>query len=111
MKSKRILLSAITIFSVAFLIVFLIYNSFSSVLTATDFTVTEKGYSNDNNEAWIKGFNPNAPVGHQEVIKVIVREPMVMNLIQKDKTYFVRYTIKRNGLIFLSDIETIEDHK
>ena len=110
MKSKRISLSAITI-SLAFLIVFLIYNSFSSVLTVTDFTVTEKGYSNDNNEAWIKGFNPNTPVGHQEEIKVIVREPMVMNLIQKDKTYFVRYTIKRNGLIFLSDIETIEDHK
>jgi len=109
MKSNRILLSAITI-SVAFLIVFFIYNSLS-VLTVTDFTVTEKGYSNDNNEAWIKGFNPNAPVGHQEEIKVIVREPMVMNLIQKDKTYYVRYTIKRNGLIFLSGIETIEDHK
>lgn len=109
MKSNRILLSAITI-SVAFLIVFLIYNSLS-VLTVTDFTVTEKRYSNDNNEAWIKGFNPNAPVGHQEEIKVIVREPMVMNLIQKDKTYYVRYTIKRNGLIFLSGIETIEDHK
>ncbi|WP_144512136.1 hypothetical protein [Bacillus sp. FJAT-22090] len=110
MKSKRILLSAITI-SVAFLIVFFIYNSFSSVLTVTDFTITEKGYSNDNKEAWIKGFNPIAPVGHQEEIKVIVREPMIMNLIQKDKTYFVRYTIKRNGLIFLSDIETIEDQK
>ena len=109
MKSKRILLSAIII-SVAFLIVFLIYNSLS-VLTVTDFTVTEKGYSNDDNEAWIKGFNPNAPMGHQEEIKVIVREPMVMNLIQKDKTYYVRYTIKRNGLIFLSGIETIEDHK
>lgn len=104
------ILSAITI-SVAFLTVFLIYNSFTSVLTVTDFTVTEKGYSNDNNEAWIKGFNPNDPVGHQKEVKVIVWEPMVMNLIQKDKTYFVRYTIKRNGLIFLSDIETIEDHK
>lgn len=110
MKSKRVLLSAITI-SVVFLIVFLVYNSFSSVLTATYFTVTEKGYSNDNNEAWVKGFNPSAPVGYQEEIKVIVREPMVMNLIQKDKTYFVRYKIKRNALIFLSDIETIEDHK
>jgi hypothetical protein len=110
MKSKRILLSAITI-SVAFFMIFLIYNSISSVLTLTDFTVTEKGYSNDNNETWIKGFNPNAPVGHQEEIKVIVREPMVMNLIQKDKTYFVNYTIKRNGLIFLSNIETIENHK
>ena len=109
MKSKRILLSAITI-SVAFLIIIFIYNSFSSVLTVTDFTVTEKGHSNDNHEAWIKGFNPNSPVGQQEEIKVIVREPMVMNLIQKDKTYFVNYTIKRNGLIFLSDIEPIEDH-
>lgn len=110
MKSKRILLSAITI-SFAFLIVFLINNSFLSVLTVTDFTVTEKGYSNDNNKAWVKGFNPNAPVERQEEIKIIVREPMVMNLIQKDKKYFVRYTIKRNSLIFLSDIETIEDHK
>ena len=110
MKDKRILLSVITI-SITFLIVFLIYNSISSVTTVTDFTITEKGYSNDNNEAWIKGFNPNAPVEHQEEIKVIVREPMVMNLIQKDKTYFVNYSIKRNGLIFLSNIENIEDHK
>lgn len=85
MKSKRILWLAITI-SVAFLIAFLISNSFSSVLTVTDFTITEKGYSNDNNDAWIKGFNPISPVGHQEEIKVIVREPMVMNLNQKDKT-------------------------
>ena len=108
MKGKRLLLSSITI-SVAILIVFLFYNSFSSVLTATYFAVTEKGYSNDNKEAWIKGFNPNAPPGHREEIKVIVREPMVMNLIQKDKTYFVNYTKKRNGVIFLSKIETIED--
>lgn len=108
MRSKKIILAFII---VSIIIIAVFFNPFSAVSTTSDITILEKGHSKDNKEAWIIAFNPNAPKEHQEKIKILVKEPMVWNLIEENKTYFVTYSKKRNDLRVLNHIENIGDNK
>ncbi|OLO37065.1 hypothetical protein BTR23_14110 [Alkalihalophilus pseudofirmus] len=104
MRNKKVILSLLII-GIVVLTVGLIYNTFSSTVTVTDIIVTEKGHSDDYKDVWIKAFHPNEPMEVQEEINIIVNERMVWNLIETDKTYFVTYLTRRNGLIILKDIK------
>lgn len=109
MRSKKNILAFIIVSLIILTVVFL--NPFSVVSTTSDITILKKGHSKDNKEVWILAFNPNAPKEIQEKIKILVKEPMVWNLIEEDKTYFVTYSNKGNDLRVLKHIKNIGDKK
>jgi hypothetical protein len=88
--------------------VFLLNYVFSSSSTTAIVTVLEKGYSLDNEEAWITVVPPNTPTEYQNKYKVTVKEPMVWNLIEKDHTYLVSYK-KRKNVKILNYIKNVDD--
>ncbi|MBP0726970.1 hypothetical protein J5Y03_17570 [Bacillus sp. RG28] len=59
--------------------------------TSSYLYVVKKGHSKDYKEVWIIAFNPNNKK-EQEKIKIMVKEPMVWNLIEVNKTYFTSYS-------------------
>lgn len=106
MRNKKIILLILIIAIIGS--VFPLNYFFSSSSTSAIVTVLEKGYSVDNEEAWITVVPPNTPIEYQNKYKVTVKEPMVWNLIEKDQTYLVNYK-KRNNVKALNYIKNVDD--
>ncbi len=75
--------------------------------TASDLYVVNKGYSEDYKKAWIIAYDPHSK--KQVEKKIMVENPMVWNLIKKDKTYFTSYSKEGNKPWKLNQIEHIGD--
>lgn len=71
---------------------FIVGCSFGELKTSTtsQITVVEKDYSADNNDAWIVAYDPNNAT-KENAIKIMIKDPMVWNLIETNKTYFATY--------------------
>jgi len=108
MRSKKII-SLILIIVVIGSVFILNYYILSSSTTGF-VTVLEKGYSMDNEEAWIIVVPPNTPTEYQNEYKVTikVKEPMVWNLIEKNQTYYLNYK-ERNNIKTLDYIKNADD--
>ncbi|MGP4109208.1 hypothetical protein [Virgibacillus sp. L01] len=107
-RNKKILFPLLSIVIIVIAVI-LIY-SFSSVSTTTAaITVLEKGYSEENKEAFIITAPPNSSNELYE-IKILVKEPMVWNLIEKEKIYTVNYVSKQGDRI-LKQIHIFGDDK
>lgn len=72
--------------------------------TASSLMVIEKGQSNNNKEYWIKVYDPNNSK-KEETFKIMIKEKMVWNLIEKDKEYFAMYSNKGDNPRVLEDIQ------
>lgn len=72
--------------------------------TASMLIVIEKGYSSDNEEYWIRTYDPNNET-KDEASKIIVNEVMVWNLIVEDKEYFATYGKEGNNPLTIYAIE------
>ncbi|MCS0542646.1 hypothetical protein NXY55_21980 [Aeromonas veronii] len=74
-------------------IVLLLNFFFSSTSTSSIVTVLEKGYSGENEEAWIIVVPPNTSIELQNEykIQITIKEPMVWNLLEEGRTYSVDY--------------------
>lgn len=84
--------------------------SFTS--TTSYLKVIEKQHSSDYKEAWIMAYNPsNSKEKEKDAIKIIVEEPMVWNLIEKDKEYFSSYSKKGGNPWVLEQIAFPGDEK
>lgn len=106
MRNKKIIF-LILIFTITGIILSLNY-IFSSSSTTAIIAVLDKGYSVDNEEAWIKVVPPNIHNIPQYEYKISVKDPMVWNLIEKGQTYLVNYK-KRDNLRTLNYIKNIDD--
>lgn len=71
--------------------------------------VVKKGHSKDYKEAWIIAFDPNNKK-EQEKIKIMVKEPMVWNLIEVNKTYFTSYSKEGDNPWILEQINHPDDN-
>lgn len=59
--------------------------------TTSELYVVKKAHSKDYENAWIIAFDLNSITGKKE-IKIMVKEPMVWNLIEVKKTYLTTYS-------------------
>jgi hypothetical protein len=69
----------------------------------------KKAHSKDYKKAWIIAFDPNSDSGKKE-IKIMVKEPMVWNLIEINKTYFTSYSKEGDNPWILEQIEHLGDN-
>ena len=76
--------------------------------TTSYLNVVKKGHSKDYKEAWIIAFDPNNNK-EQKKIKIMVKEPMVWNLIEVNKTYFTSYSKEGDNPWVLEQINYIDD--
>ncbi|MBB3132138.1 hypothetical protein FHS19_006865 [Paenibacillus rhizosphaerae] len=81
------------------------YTSASSYIKVID-----KETSSDYKEAWIMAYNPYNSE-EKDPMKIIVREPMVWNLIEKDKEYFSTYSQEKGKPWVLEQISYPGDEK
>ncbi|MGY0693737.1 hypothetical protein ACW2QC_13265 [Virgibacillus sp. FSP13] len=107
-RNKKALFS-LSAFMIIVIAVILIYLISSASTTTAVITVLEKGYSKDNQEAFIITAPPNSSDKIYE-IKILVKEPMVWNLIEKGKVYTIDYDSKQNDRI-LKEIHIFGDDK
>ncbi|MGM0883668.1 MAG: hypothetical protein ACQEXQ_21870 [Bacillota bacterium] len=70
--------------------------------------VIEKNYSEDYKEAWIMAYDPNNSA-RDKAIKIVVEEPMVWNLIEKEQEYFASYHKKGEKPWILKQVEHPSD--
>ena len=77
--------------------------------TSSDLYVVKKAHSKDYEKAWIIAFDPNSDSGKKE-IKIMVKEPMVWNLIEINKTYFTSYSKEGDNPWILEQIEHLGDN-
>jgi len=77
--------------------------------TSSDLYVVKKAHSKDYKKAWIIAFDPNSDSGKKE-IKIMVKEPMVWNLIEVNKRYFASYSKEGNNPWILEQIEHFGDN-
>jgi hypothetical protein len=77
--------------------------------TSSDLYVVKKAHSKDYKKAWIIAFDPNSDSGKKE-IKIMVKEPMVWNLIEINKTYFTSYSKEGDNPWILEQIEHLGDN-
>jgi hypothetical protein len=90
------------------LLVFPAYGGpFSS--TTSELNVVKKVHSKDYKKAWIIAFDPNSISGKKK-IKVMVKEPVVWNLIEVNETYFTTYSKKGNNPWELEQIAHLGDN-
>lgn len=75
-----------------------------STSIASTLIVIEKGHSSNNKEDWIKAYDPNNQ-NKEEAFKIMIKEKMVWNLIEKDKEYFSLYSKKGDNPWVLENIE------
>ncbi|QHE51749.1 hypothetical protein [Pontibacillus sp. HMF3514] len=75
--------------------------------TASDLHVVNKGYSEDYKHAWIIAYDLYSE--KQVKKKIMVENPMVWNLIEKEKTYSTSYSKEGNKPWKLDQIEHIGD--
>lgn len=80
------------------------YTSAASMLN-----VVKKEHSEDYKEAWIIAFNPDYEEGPGE-IKIMVKEPMVWNLIEVNQTYFASYSKEGDNHWKLEQINNPDDN-
>ncbi|MFS0865686.1 hypothetical protein [Fredinandcohnia sp. 179-A 10B2 NHS] len=108
MRNKKIILLILIISIIGS--IFLLNYFFTTSSTYAIVTVLEKGYSEDNDEAWITVVPPNTDIEYQNEykIKITVKELMVWNLIEKDQTYSVNYK-KRKNVKTLNYIKYVDD--
>ncbi|WP_239633556.1 hypothetical protein [Paenibacillus sp. H1-7] len=78
--------------------------------TTSYLKVTDKKYSDDYKEAWIMAYNPYDSE-KKNVIKIVVEEPVVWNLIEKDREYFSSYSKKGEEPWVLEQIAFPSDEK
>ncbi|NHM32039.1 hypothetical protein [Neobacillus terrae] len=101
---------SIKLLIVSFLLIVTSYDSAvgpSSSMTSY-LPIVKKGHSKDYKKAWIIAFDPNSKV--KKEIKIIIKEPMVWNLIEANQTYFTSYSIYGNNPCVLEQIEHIGDN-
>jgi hypothetical protein len=72
--------------------------------------VIEKSYSKDYKEAWIMAYDPNNST-IEKAIKIMVEEPMVWNLIERDHEYSASYYQEDDKAWVLQQIEHPGDAK
>jgi hypothetical protein len=77
--------------------------------TSSDLYVVRKAHSKDYKNAWIIAYDPNSIRGKKE-IKILVKEPMVWNLIEVNKTYFTSYSKEGDNPWILDQVEHIGDN-
>lgn len=77
--------------------------------TASLLNVVKKEHSEDYKEAWIIAFDPNYEEEPEE-IKIIVKDPMVWNLIEVNKTYFTSYSKEGDNHWELEQINHLDDN-
>ncbi|WP_106498307.1 hypothetical protein [Lentibacillus sp. Marseille-P4043] len=107
-RNKKALFS-LSAFVIIVIAVILIYILSSASTTTAVITVLEKGYSKDTQEAFIITAPPNSSDEIYE-IKILVKEPMVWNLIEKGKVYTIDYDSRQNDRI-LKQIHIFGDDK
>jgi hypothetical protein len=76
--------------------------------TTSELYVVKKAHSKDYKKAWIIAFDPNSK--EKEEIEVMVKEPMVWNLIEVNKTYFITYFKKGDNPWKLTWIAHIDEN-
>jgi hypothetical protein len=76
--------------------------------TSSEITVLDKEFSSDYKDAWIKAYDPNNST-EKESFKVVVKEPMVWNLIESGSSYFASYHKKGEGQWESQQIANIGD--
>lgn len=74
-----------------------------STSTVSYLKVEAKQHSKDDKQLWIIASDPNSQTTHQH-LKVLVKDPMVWNLIQVNDTYFTGYDKHRDGTWTLDQI-------
>jgi hypothetical protein len=74
----------------------------------SEITVLDKEYSSDYKNAWIIAYDPNNST-EGESFKVVVKEPMVWNLIVSGSTYFASYHKKGDGMWELKQVAHLGD--
>lgn len=110
MRNKKLIL---TLSFIAITVLIIIWNHlFSTSSTTAVVTVLEKSHSEDNGEAYVIVLPPNMPKEYREEAKtkIVVKEPMVWNLIVKDEEYFIHYSSKPSGVNVLTHIEYLDDN-
>jgi hypothetical protein len=72
--------------------------------------VIEKDYSEDYKVSWVIAYDPNNSA-RDNAIKIVVDEPMVWNLIEKETEYFVSYDKNGDNTWVLQQIEQLGDDR
>lgn len=91
---------------------FIVGCSFGELKTSasSQITVVEKDYSDDYKDAWIVAYDPNNST-KKIAIKIMIKDPMVWNLIETNKTYFAAYYREGNKPWELTQIAHLGDEK
>ncbi|MEH7094480.1 hypothetical protein [Neobacillus vireti] len=70
--------------------------------------ILKKAHSEDDQKAWIIAFDPNSITGKKKTT-IMVKEAMVWNLIEVNKTYLITYSKKGDNPWVLEQIENRGD--
>ena len=91
---------------ILFLFLLLILTSCGGPYTSTSsyLKITDKGYSSDYKDHWIKAYDPNNDT-EENSFKILVDEEMVWNLIEENKEYFTTYSKEGDNPWILEQIE------
>ncbi|WP_438432936.1 hypothetical protein [Gorillibacterium sp. sgz500922] len=93
-RSKRMLLIAAGGGLLLFLYVVYEQPGQMRTSTASMIIVTEKQHSSDYRTSWVMAYDPNSP--NRQMFKIVVKDPIIWNLIEKDREYFASYFKKGN---------------
>ncbi|MBP3953135.1 hypothetical protein [Bacillus suaedae] len=72
--------------------------------TSSMLIVVEKGYSSEDEEYWIKAYDPNNQT-KEEAFRIIVQDELAWGLIEKNKEYISAYTTEENSPRVLETME------
>ncbi|WNQ11947.1 hypothetical protein MJA45_02490 [Paenibacillus aurantius] len=70
--------------------------------------IIDKAHSTDGRESWVMAYDPNSPT--PVPFKIVIDNPMVWNLLEKDREYIASYLKKGEGDYHIEQVGLRQDN-